>query len=137
MPGVEVAAQHYPPGALKQAFSGLVTLAQWSVILASFSGESVAAAVAGTPLLDAVKYCQENKMMAGGGAWFVGSSVSASLLKTGAFEVTVQGGEGEEPVTVWSGKARGGRPPKTHAELQDIVDALRAVGVGASSDAYI
>jgi len=133
MPGVRVDAAHYPPDGTSRALSSLVSVVQWSVILATMGGEMAVNAVAGTPLQPTVQSMQANKMAAAGGAWFFGSSVSASLLKTGAFEVTVTGdGEHSEAITVWSGRARGGRPPQTHEELDDIVEALRAAGVGAT-----
>lgn len=125
MPGVRVDAAHYPPGGAKQGLSSLVTIVQWSVILATMGGEMAVNAVAGTPLQPTVLSMQANKMAAAGGAWFLGSSVSASLLKTGAFEVTVTGdGDRGEAVTVWSGRARGGRPPQTQEELDEIGETL-------------
>ena len=70
-------------------------------------------------------------------SWFLGSSVSASVLKTGAFEVQVRsrdGGGAGEAATVWSGIAHGGRPPQTIQEMHDILEALRtAVHDGATA----
>jgi hypothetical protein len=85
----------------------------------------------GTPLQEPLQWSQANKMAGGGIAWFFGSSFSASLLKTGAFEVTVRADD--DSITVWSGIARGGRPPQTMNEMNDIIDALRSVGVGSSA----
>ncbi len=116
--------------------STLVTAAQWGIIFAAFAGQTATQMAAGGPLAPVVQSIQENKMPAAGGAWFVGSSLSASFLKTGAFEVLIREPPGEpgeagggESITVWSGIKRGGRPPATAQEMQNIIEALRAAGV--------
>ena len=82
LPGhVKITAEHYPPSHAATLMSGLLTAAQWSVILAAFGGQSAVSFVGGTPLAPLCQAIQENRMAAAGGAWFLGSSLSASMLK--------------------------------------------------------
>jgi hypothetical protein len=111
--------------------SSVVSVAQWSVVLCALGGQSALQFAAGTPLVPLIANIQENKMASAGGAWFVGSSLAASMVKTGAFEVVVRDDEG--PITVWSGIQRGGRPPNSMQEMSSIVEALRTAGVGRAS----
>ena len=111
-----------------------VTLVQYAIMAAALGGDYAVNMVVGTPLADYVTSIQSNKFGSLGGAWFVGSSLGASLQKTGAFEVQIRD-SADEAVTVWSGIARGGRPPATQEEMVDIIDALRAAGVGAAPEA--
>ena len=129
LPGVRVTAEHYPPSYGATVASSFITAAQWAVILGAFGGASLAEMAAGTPLAAPLAYVQENRMSSVGMAWFMGGSLSASMLKTGAFEVQVRGG-GEAPYTVWSGIKRGGRPPATMQEMHEIIQALRLAGAG-------
>lgn len=131
LPGVSISAEHYPPSMVGRLASSVVTMAQWAVILCAFGGQTASGFAAGTPAAALVHGIQENKLAAAGGAWFVGSSLSASVLKTGAFEVQIRGAG--EDFTVWSGMARGGRPPNTMQEMHGIVDALRTAGVGQTA----
>ena len=110
MPGVKIHAEHYPPGTMNRMFSTLVSAAQYGVIFGAMLGQTASDAVAGTPLATPLAYVQQNKLQACGFAWFMGSSLSTSMLKTGAFEVQIRDGV-DEPITVWSGLKRGGRPP--------------------------
>ena len=99
LPGVQVVPQRFPPPMHKQALSSLI------------------------------QHLQENKLPMAGMAWFMGGSLSASMLKTGAFEVAIRADDAKsdaEDERVWSGIAHGGRPPATHAEMAEIIDALRA-----------
>jgi len=138
LPGVEVAALHYPPPLHKRVLSSLVTVVQYSVIGGAMAGTSISGALAGTPFAAAVAgplaTLQENKLPAIGGAWFVGSSVASSLLKTGAFEVELRD-DADTSKVVWSGIARGGRPPMTQQEMYDILHALRSSGLSAAQEA--
>lgn len=126
LPGVEISAEHYPPGATQQMLSSLISVAQWAVIIGALSGQSGIDAVSGTPLAAPLAHVQENKMAMVGISWFMGSSISASLLKTGAFEVQVRSTEdsGKERATLWSGIEHGGRPPMTVQEMFEIRDTL-------------
>ena len=78
---VKITAEHSPPSHAATLMSGLLTAAQWSVILAAFGGQSAVDFVGGTPLAPLCQAIQENRMAAAGGAWFFGSSLSASMLK--------------------------------------------------------
>ena len=129
MPGVKVSAEHYPPSSFATTLSGVITATQWAVIFCAFAGQTAEQMAVGTPFSPAVRAIQENRLSFAGGAWFVGSSLSASMLKTGAFEVTIRDAEGSD-TTVWSGIKRGGRPPATMNEMQAIIDSLRMAGVG-------
>lgn len=135
MPGVPVSAVHAAPPFHKQVLSSLVTVAQFAVIGAALGGSSVSAALAGTGAQGLIESLQENKMAACAGAWFMGSAFAASLLKTGAFEVEVHGAEGDgaKPKTIWSGIARGGRPPMSQQEMLDIMHGLKESGLGEHS----
>ena len=128
MPGVEVHAEHYPPGAFKTALSYAVTGCQMILMVGAFGGQPALEVVQGTPLSDLLSAVQENKMGYLGGAWFVGNIISTSILKTGAFEVQLRSEDGSprDAVTVWSGIERGGRTPNTMQEFKDILDALRS-----------
>ena len=128
LPGVPISAEHYPPSLAASAVSGVLTLVQWTTLFGAFGGQAARSFVEGTPLSELVVTIQENRLAAAGGAWFLLSSLSASMLKTGAFEVEVRDEHGA--VTVWSGIKRGGRPPATMQEMHAILDALRAAGVG-------
>ena len=131
MPGVPISAVHAAPPLHKQVLSSLVTVAQIAVIGGALGGEAIVPSLRGTAaggLVAPLEALQQNKMAACGAAWFIGSAFSASLLKTGAFEVEVHGPEGDsaEAKTVWSGIARGGRPPMSQSEMHDIMHALAA-----------
>jgi hypothetical protein len=128
MPGVEVHAEHFPPGPFKTALSYAVTGCQMLLMVGAFGGQQAIEAVSGTPAADVLVAVQENKMSYMGGAWFMGNIVSTSILKTGAFEVQLrsQDGSPHDAVTVWSGIERGGRTPNTMQEIQDILNALRS-----------
>lgn len=84
MPGVRISAEHYPPGTSATLLSGLITAAQYSVIAGAFLGQSAVDAVAGTPLSQTLSYIQANKMQSVGISWFMGSSLSSSMLKVRA-----------------------------------------------------
>ena len=138
LPGVRVSAEHYPPSTAAMAASAFVSGVRWLVLLAAIGGDKAVEVAAGleiTPLTEFVQVVQQNKMAFGGGAWFLGSSLSQSLLKSGAFEVLIRGGGGEEEgdINVWSGLKRGGRPPQTYDEMNAIIDSLKMAGVGRSS----
>lgn len=139
IPGVEVHAEHFPPGAFKMALSYAVTGLQMVLMVGAFGGQQAVEAVGGTPLADVLVAVQENKMSYLGGAWFIGNIVSTSILKTGAFEVQLrsQDGSPHDAVTVWSGIERGGRTPNTMQEMHDILDALRSTMREARSTAAL
>jgi len=128
LPGCEVRAEHYPPSHAATMLSGAITVGQFAVIGAALGGQAIADAVAGTAVAEAVRGLQENRLAAAGGAWFIGSSLSASMTKTGAFEVMIRGADDE--FVVWSGIKHGGRPPATLDEMNDIIESLRAAGAG-------
>ena len=135
LPGVSIQAMHYPPSLLKQSLSSLVTVAQWAVIIAAMGGSYVSDAVTDTPFQEAVDGLQQNKLPACGMAWFLGGSLSRSMLKYGAFDVELR--DDDDAVrTVWSGIERGGRPPMSQEEMMDILHAVKASGVGGNHEVY-
>ena len=137
LPGIEIHAESFPPTAMQQATASCISMVQWAVVLGAFGGQVARDAVAGSAFAEPLQSIQENKMQFVGMSWFLGSSISASVLKTGAFEVQVRsrdGGGPGEAATVWSGIAHGGRPPASVQEMHDILDALRsAVNDGAAA----
>mmetsp|Transcript_33827 Transcript_33827/g.55852 ORF Transcript_33827/g.55852 Transcript_33827/m.55852 type:complete len:141 (+) Transcript_33827:296-718(+) len=107
----------YPPSIGLSLLSRAVTALQFAVIGTAMGGEAV---IKYTPVpRDFVDKIQSNKWAAVAGAWFIGSSFSSSLLKTGAFEVRLDG------TLVWSGLAKG-HPPNNPAE---VLAALELAGL--------
>ena len=129
LPEIKITPVQHPPSFLASTLSKLVTVAQFATIFGALGGDAAMQAVAGTVLHEPLLAIQQNKLPAAAGAWFVGSSISASIVKTGAFEVQIHDDVGE-PVTVWSGIKHGGRPPASMSEMQDILQSLRDAGVG-------
>ena len=98
----------------------LVSAAQYAIMGGAAFGDSLVASASLPPALQqALDSLKQNKMAAIGGAWFFGTSLSQSFLKTGAFEVSLDG------ELVWSGIEHG-RPPNGPGE---VLRALRGAGL--------
>ena len=87
-------AEQYPPGLVKQTLARIVSAVQWMIIGCTVMGDTAVDTFGVSRA--AVDKLKENKGAAIMGSWFMGSTISASLIKTGAFEVRL-GGE-----LVWS-----------------------------------
>lgn len=116
-PHVEYRGEDHPPAPLQLFLSRAVTAAQWMVFAAAVFGESLEA-----PLglrAGALKPLVEQKMPVALGSFFVGSTLSSSLVKSSAFEVTLNG------QLVWSGLEQG-RPPQN---IGEVLSALESAGL--------
>lgn len=117
-PHVLVEGANHPPSAAGKMASAMVSTAQMVLILAATVGEGLASAL-GVPPPAVLEGLKQNRMAVCAGAWFVGSAFSQSMLKTGAFEVSLDG------ELVWSGMQTG-RPPNGPGE---VLKALYAHGL--------
>lgn len=108
-PHVVVEAAHHPPTRLGQLGATACNVGKFGLIAAAAAGDSIASSLGVAPP-PALQSLQQNRMAVIGGAWFFGSSLSQSFLKTGAFEVTLDG------ELVWC--------ERMHAPLSPVCPAL-------------
>lgn len=89
-PGVEVDGEHFVPPGWRQITATTLQFAMWGIVILLFAGERIFNAVGIQPP-ELYRQLQENQLMAFGMVWFVGSTVIANIMKTGAFEVFING----------------------------------------------
>ena len=109
---------NYPPLPQNQAMAHLARAAQMGTIAAAIFGKQAFASM-GWPVPPLLQQMDEGKWGVSGFAWFVGNMVQQSLLKTGAFEIYVDGQQ-------VSSKLREGQLPALDRVVGAVEDMLRA-----------
>jgi len=88
---LEVVGFNYPATPAKRMLSQTISYTQFGVLGMAFLGDRLLPAFGvdiTTPMY--VKF-KDNRLMIGAASWFIGNTVSQSLMATGAFEVAYDG----------------------------------------------
>jgi selT/selW/selH-like putative selenoprotein len=118
-PEVKVVGGNYPPSSTNQMLSHLVFGLQIAGFAFMFFGEFLCRQL-GIAVPPIYYQLQEKKMFVLFGLFFVGNSLSNSLLSTGAFEVTVHEDSPELPGRLLWSKLATGNVPTTDYVLQRL-----------------
>jgi len=115
-PGVEVVGFNYPPPASKRAMSQIVSYTQIGTLALAFLGDQILPVVGANTNAAWYQKFKQNRVMIGVSTWFLGNTVSQSLISTGAFEIGFNGR------LVFS-KLKTGRLPSEKEILDGILNA--------------
>eukprot|EP00730_Choanoeca_flexa_P012946 TRINITY_DN4797_c0_g1_i1.p1 TRINITY_DN4797_c0_g1~~TRINITY_DN4797_c0_g1_i1.p1 ORF type:complete len:125 (+),score=30.86 TRINITY_DN4797_c0_g1_i1:172-546(+) len=112
-PDLEVEGRNAMPPPWKQHLSQAVTIAMWTGLALMFMGDSIFQQL-NIPPPELYLQAKENQMIVVMSLWFMGSTISQNLWKTGAFEISLDG------ELVWSKLATDRLP--TWPELVNVLN---------------